>query len=146
MVARTVTVRNQLGLHARAAARFVHLASRYRSRIRVGRGARVMDGKSILGVLLLAASRGTDVTISADGSKIAYVSGSTLVVIGANGGGSQSIAPSSQHESASFSPNSTRLAYAHDNAITIRSLTTGQSFTKTAQGRVREPAWSNNRK
>lgn len=67
MVARTVTVRNQLGLHARAAARFVHLASRYRSRIRIGRGARVMDGKSIMGVLLLAASRGTDVTISADG-------------------------------------------------------------------------------
>ena len=67
MVARTVTVRNQLGLHARAAARFVHLASRYRSRIRVGRGARVMDGKSIMGVLLLAAAYGSTIAISADG-------------------------------------------------------------------------------
>ncbi len=67
MVERTVKVRNQLGLHARAAARFVHLASRYQARIRVGRGHRVMDGKSIMGVLLLAASRGTEVTISADG-------------------------------------------------------------------------------
>ncbi|MDO4250964.1 MAG: translocation protein TolB, partial [Moraxella sp.] len=83
---------------------------------------------------------------SPDGNKIAYVAGGTLVVIGANGGGNQSIAPSSQHESASFSPNSTRLAYAHGNAITIRSLTTGQSFTKTTQGRVREPAWSNTRR
>ena len=67
MVERTVKVRNQLGLHARAAARFVHLASRFQARIRVGRGHRVMDGKSIMGVLLLAAARGTEVTISADG-------------------------------------------------------------------------------
>lgn len=67
MLARTVTVRNQLGLHARAAARFVRLASRYQARIRIGRGPRTMDGKSIMGVLLLAASRGTAITISADG-------------------------------------------------------------------------------
>ena len=67
MQSQTVTVRSQLGLHARAAARFVHLASRYQSKIRIGRGHRVMDGKSIMGVLLLAASRGTEVTISADG-------------------------------------------------------------------------------
>jgi len=67
MVSRTVTVRNQLGMHARAAARFVHLASRFQARVRVGRGARVVDGKSIMGILLLAASSGTDVTISAEG-------------------------------------------------------------------------------
>ena len=47
MVSRTVTVCNQLGMHARAAARFVHAASAFQSRVRVGRGARVMDGKSI---------------------------------------------------------------------------------------------------
>lgn len=68
MVSRSVTVRNQLGMHARAAARFVHAASAFEARIRVGRGARVMDGKSIMGVLLLAAARGSVITISAEGA------------------------------------------------------------------------------
>ena len=67
MTTRTVTVVNQLGLHARAAARFVHLATRFESQIRVGRNGRMMDGKSIMGILLLAAARGTAITISADG-------------------------------------------------------------------------------
>ena len=67
MMSRRVTVMNPLGLHARAAARFVHAAGRFSSRIRVGRDGREMDGKSIMGLLLLAASRGTDLTISADG-------------------------------------------------------------------------------
>ena len=67
MFSRDVTVVNQLGLHARAAARFVHLATRYHAQIRVGRETKVMDGKSIMGILLLAAARGTTITISADG-------------------------------------------------------------------------------
>ena len=67
MTSRQVTVVNQLGLHARAAARFVHLATKFRAQIRVGRDARVMDGKSIMGILLLAAGRGTSLTIEADG-------------------------------------------------------------------------------
>jgi phosphocarrier protein HPr len=67
MLSRSVTVTNQLGLHARAAARFVHLAAKYESQIRVGRDAKVMDGKSIMGILLLAAARGTRITISAEG-------------------------------------------------------------------------------
>jgi phosphocarrier protein HPr len=67
MVSRTVTVCNQLGMHARASARFVHTASAFHARVRVGRGTRVMDGKSIMGVLLLAAGKGTAITISADG-------------------------------------------------------------------------------
>jgi phosphocarrier protein len=62
-----VTITNPLGLHARAAARFVHTASAFQSRIRVAKGTREMDGKSIMGLLLLAAARGTRVTISADG-------------------------------------------------------------------------------
>jgi phosphocarrier protein len=61
-------VHNELGLHARAAARFVQLATRFESQIRVGRDGRMMDGKSILGILLLAAARGTMLTISAEGS------------------------------------------------------------------------------
>jgi phosphocarrier protein HPr len=68
MFSREVTVVNQLGLHARAAARFVHLATRYHAQIRVGRDSKVMDGKSIMGILLLAAARGTKITISADGA------------------------------------------------------------------------------
>jgi phosphocarrier protein HPr len=68
MISRDVTVVNQLGMHARAAAKFVHLATKYQARIRVGRDAREMDGKSIMGILLLAASRGTTITISASGA------------------------------------------------------------------------------
>ena len=67
MVTQTVTVTNALGLHARAAARFVHLAARFASKIRVSRDTKVMDGKSIMGILLLAAARGTILTITAEG-------------------------------------------------------------------------------
>lgn len=67
MTERTVTVSNPLGLHARAAARFVNLAGTFRSQIRVGRGSRTVDGKSILGLLLLAAARGTTLRIGAEG-------------------------------------------------------------------------------
>ena len=67
MTSRMVVVSNQLGLHARAAARFVHLATRYTAQIRVARDGKKMDGKSIMGILLLAAAHGTTLTISADG-------------------------------------------------------------------------------
>lgn len=67
MTSRAVVVTNPLGLHARAAARFVHTASAFRSAIRVGRNGREMDGKSIMGILLLSASQGTEITITADG-------------------------------------------------------------------------------
>ena len=68
MTSRRVTVVNQLGMHARAAAKFVHLATRFRATVLVTRDARQMDGKSIMGILLLAAACGTTLTISADGS------------------------------------------------------------------------------
>jgi phosphocarrier protein HPr len=64
---RDVRITNRLGLHARAAARFVHTANRFRARISAARDGRVMDGKSILGILLLAASQGTTLTLEADG-------------------------------------------------------------------------------
>jgi phosphocarrier protein len=67
VVSRTAAVVNPLGLHARAAARFVRTASAFRSHVRVTRGTRTTDGKSILGLLLLAAARGTTLTIAADG-------------------------------------------------------------------------------
>ena len=67
MVTRAVTISNRLGLHARAAARFVHTANRFRSRVTVSRQGKVMDGKSILGILLLAASQGSVLEVGADG-------------------------------------------------------------------------------
>jgi phosphocarrier protein len=67
VTSRTVTITNALGLHARAAARFVHTASAYRSQVRVARGSKEMDGKSIMGLLLLAAGQGMAITITAVG-------------------------------------------------------------------------------
>ena len=68
MTSRDVTITNALGLHARAAARFVHTASAFQARIRVSRGGREIDGKSIMGLLLLAAARGCLITIAATGA------------------------------------------------------------------------------
>ena len=67
MVSRHATVTNALGLHARAAARFVHAATQFESQVRLSKGERTIDGKSIMGILLLAASRGTTLIITADG-------------------------------------------------------------------------------
>jgi phosphocarrier protein len=64
----TVRITNPLGLHARAAARFVHAACAFSCEIRVACGARVMDGKSIMGLLLLAAAQGCQIRISASGA------------------------------------------------------------------------------
>jgi phosphocarrier protein len=68
VTSQAVTVVNQLGMHARAAAKFVHLATRYEARVTVSRDRREIDGKSIMGILLLAAARGVTITISADGT------------------------------------------------------------------------------
>ncbi len=67
MISARVTIVNGLGLHARAAAKFVRLAGTFRSGIHVTRGARTVDGKSILGLLLLAAARGSQIDITAEG-------------------------------------------------------------------------------
>ena len=64
MTSQSVTVVNQLGMHARAAAKFVHLATRFEARVRVARDRREMDGKSIMGILLLAAALGSTITIT----------------------------------------------------------------------------------
>lgn len=67
MVRRSVTVVNRLGLHARAAARFVTLASQFDSEILVTRDNRQVNGKSIMGVMMLAAAQGTSLEIMASG-------------------------------------------------------------------------------
>jgi phosphocarrier protein len=67
VVERTVGVRNPLGLHARAAARFVRTASQFSSKVTVSKDGATIDGKSILGILFLAATAGTELTITASG-------------------------------------------------------------------------------
>jgi phosphocarrier protein HPr len=63
-----IAIINKLGLHARAAAKLVHTASRYSSEIKLRRGSEEVDAKSILGILLLAAGKGTTVTVTASGT------------------------------------------------------------------------------
>ena len=67
MVSAPVTVINKLGLHARAATRLVNCASGFEAEVNVVRGTRVVNAKSIMGVLTLAASKGTDLAIEAHG-------------------------------------------------------------------------------
>jgi phosphocarrier protein len=67
VIRRSLRITNRLGLHARAAARFVHTASRFRSHVSAARDGRTMDGKSILGILLLGASQGTEIEVTVDG-------------------------------------------------------------------------------
>jgi len=65
---KTVTIVNKLGLHARAAAKFVTLASSFASDIKVARNSQEVNGKSIMGVMMLAASKGTDITLIINGN------------------------------------------------------------------------------
>jgi phosphocarrier protein len=67
VIQRDIEIRNKLGLHARAAAKLVHTAARFRSDIKIRKGDEEVDGKSILGILLLAAARGTTITVKANG-------------------------------------------------------------------------------
>ena len=67
MIERAIEIKNKLGLHARAAAKLVHTAAKYKSDIKVRKGDEEVDGKSILGILLLAAGRGTTIVLKADG-------------------------------------------------------------------------------
>jgi phosphocarrier protein HPr len=62
-----VEIQNELGLHARPSASFVKTANEFKSNIFVECGNMRVDGKSILGLLMLGASRGTKLTITADG-------------------------------------------------------------------------------
>ena len=67
MVSENIVVINKLGLHARAAAKFVSTAGKFESSIKISKDDRVVDGKSIMSVMMLAASCGTTITIEASG-------------------------------------------------------------------------------
>lgn len=68
MIERETEIVNRLGLHARAAAKLVHTAGGFHSRVTVSRDGEEVDAKSILGVLLLAAGQGSMVMIRCDGN------------------------------------------------------------------------------
>ena len=68
MTSAPVTIVNELGLHARAATRLVNCASGFKSEVFVVKGSRRINAKSIMGVLTLAASTGTELVIEADGA------------------------------------------------------------------------------
>lgn len=68
MIEETLVLKNRLGLHARAAAKLVHTATGFSSRITIEKEGDEVDGKSILGLLLLAASKGTSLVLRVDGA------------------------------------------------------------------------------
>ena len=67
MIKKQITIINKLGLHARAAAKFVAHASRYGSEIKVSSKGQTVNGKSIMGVMLLAATKGTPIELTVNG-------------------------------------------------------------------------------
>lgn len=67
MIRETVPIINRLGIHARAAAKLVATAGKYQSKVEIAKGDRVVDGKSIMAVMMLAASCGTDIELILEG-------------------------------------------------------------------------------
>jgi phosphocarrier protein len=67
MIEKNITIINKLGLHARAAAKLVAQATQYSSVIKLSKEGKSVDSKSIMSVLMLAASKGTVLTVSAEG-------------------------------------------------------------------------------
>ncbi len=67
MIREDVTIINKLGLHARAAAKLVNCANQYASSIQLARNGQTVNGKSIMGVMMLAASQGTTLALEVKG-------------------------------------------------------------------------------
>ncbi len=68
MIERQIEVSNRLGLHARAAAKLVHLAGSFESKVELVLAGDVVDAKSILGILMLGAAQGTELTLRCAGT------------------------------------------------------------------------------
>ncbi len=67
MIERSVTIINKLGLHARASSKFVSLASKFHSQIELCRGTKIVNAKSIMGVMMLAAAKGAELSLKTNG-------------------------------------------------------------------------------
>jgi phosphocarrier protein HPr len=68
-ILRTITIQNELGMHARAATKFVQLAGKFGCEVFIAKDGHEVNGKSIMGVLMLVASKGSSVTIRARGDR-----------------------------------------------------------------------------
>ena len=68
MLRQQITIINKLGLHARAAAKFVSCTSAFSSNIQVGQDGKMVDGKSIMSIMMLAAAKGTVLDLEVDGA------------------------------------------------------------------------------
>ncbi len=68
MVKRKIIIKNKLGLHARAAVKFMNLANRFASSVWIEKDGNEIDGKSILGILTLAAVQGSEITLKISGA------------------------------------------------------------------------------
>jgi len=82
MLDRTVTIRNKLGLHARAAVKFVNLSNRFSSSVKIVKDGDEIDGKSILGILTLAATQGTSIRLLVSGKDEEAAMAALLELIG----------------------------------------------------------------
>lgn len=67
MIKTQIKIINKLGLHARASAKFVSTAARYQSHVDVTKDSQTVNGKSIMGVMMLAANKGSELTLEIDG-------------------------------------------------------------------------------
>jgi len=83
VIAREARIVNPLGMHARPAAEFVKVASRFRSKVEVRRDDVTVNGKSIMGVMMLAAECGATLFITTDGEDAAEAMEALLVLVGA---------------------------------------------------------------
>ena len=83
---RTAKIRNRLGLHARAAVKFVQLASKYKSEIKVIKDTTDVNGKSIMGLLTLVAAHGVTMTVVCDGDDAAAAVAALAELVGSGFG------------------------------------------------------------
>jgi len=79
VIEQSFTILNELGLHARAATRFVQIANRFAAEVEVEKDGQKVNGKSIMGVLMLVAAKGTTITVRSQGQDAAEA----LTAIGA---------------------------------------------------------------
>ena len=82
MIKKNTTISNKLGLHARASAKLTKLAGSYPCDVWLSRGERRVNAKSIMGVMMLAAGQGTEITLETDGEREEEAMAALLVLIG----------------------------------------------------------------
>jgi phosphocarrier protein HPr len=81
MISQKITIKNKLGLHARAAVKLVNLANRFVSSVKIEKDGNEIDGKSILGILTLAAVQGSEITLKVEGKDEAMATQAILSLI-----------------------------------------------------------------